>query len=208
MMNIIKKFSVVVFTFCLVILCAVPAFAASTPCKIEIDGYKTREVYNYSFSVDKKTDKDQKVIGEAELGVLTVKVSVLNDGSPDLFAFMAENNLKKDGKISVIDSKTGKVSKTIQFKGASCVGYEEKYNTELGYYEEVKLYCSNLSIGDFSYDRPADSVYSPAASSEANALTGTAFSTANIIVICCIVFALIVFAVAALVIVKKKKKAE
>lgn len=208
MKSIIKKFYVVVFTLCLIILCAVPAFAASTPCKMEIDGYKTREVYSYSFSADKKTDKNSSDVGKTELGILTVKVSVMNDGTPDLFAYMSENNLKKDGKITVFDAKTGKESKTINFKGASCVGYEEKYDAELGYYEEVQLYCSSLNIGDFKYDRPSDSVYNPAVKSESNALTGTAFSAANIIIICCIVFTLIVVAVAILLVVKKKRAAE
>ena len=104
---------------------------AKTPVKIEIDGYKEREVQMVTYEFDQATDVEGQMSGIPRGGLITVRVKALNDGTPDLLAWMVERNLPKNGTITFLETKTGKSMKTIKFTNGYCVNFEEKWEDNL-----------------------------------------------------------------------------
>ena len=80
---------------------------AKTPVKLEIDGYKEREVLMVTYAFDQATDVEGQMAGIPRGGIITVRVKALNDGTPDLLAWMVERNLPKNGTITFQETKTG-----------------------------------------------------------------------------------------------------
>ena len=124
---------------------------AKTPVKIEIDGYKEREVMMVSYEFDQATDAEGQMSGIPRGGQIDVKVKALNDGTPDLLAWMLERNLPKNGKITFLETKTGKNMKVIEFTNGYCVGYEEKWEDKQGHTEEIMISCKSIKIGSVEY---------------------------------------------------------
>ena len=120
---------------------------AKTPVKIEIDGYKEREVLKVNYEFEQRTDVEGQMSGIPRGGKIVVRVKALNDGTPDLLAWMTERNLPKDGKITFNETKTGKVMKTIEFKNGYCVDFEEKWADKQGHYEEITITCKEIDFG-------------------------------------------------------------
>ena len=73
---------------------------AKTPVKIEIDGYKEREVLKVNYEFDQATDVEGQMAGIPRGGKITVRVKAHNSGTPDLLAWMTERNLPKNGTIT------------------------------------------------------------------------------------------------------------
>ena len=97
---------------------------AKTPVKLEIDGYKEREVMMVTYEFDQATDVEGQMAGIPRGGQITIRVKALNDGTPDLLAWMVERNLPKNGTITFQETKTGKVMKTIKFTNGYCVNFD------------------------------------------------------------------------------------
>ena len=125
---------------------------AKTPVKIEIDGYKEREVQMVTYEFDQATDTEGQMSGIPRGGRIVVKVKALNDGTPDLLAWMLERNLPKTGKITFNETKTGKVMKTIEFEGGYCVDFEEKWEDKAGHYEQIEISCQKMKFGSVEFE--------------------------------------------------------
>ena len=125
---------------------------AKTPVKIEIDGYKEREVQMVTYEFDQATDTEGQMSGIPRGGRIVVKVKALNDGTPDLLAWMLERNLPKNGKITFNVTKTGKVMKTIEFEGGYCVDFEEKWEDKAGHYEQIEISCQKMKFGSVEFE--------------------------------------------------------
>lgn len=125
---------------------------AKTPVKIEIDGYKEREVQMVTYEFDQATDVEGQMSGIPRGGKITVRVKALNDGTPDLLAWMVERNLHKDGTITFLESKTGKNMKTIKFTNGYCVNFEEKWEDKKGHFEEIVISCQKIEFGSVVYE--------------------------------------------------------
>jgi len=125
---------------------------AKTPVKIEIDGYKEREVQMVTYEFDQATDVEGQMSGIPRGGKITVRVKALNDGTPDLLAWMVERNLPKNGTITFNETKTGKVMKTIKFTNGYCVDFEEKWVDKEGHYEEIVITCKEIEFGSVKYE--------------------------------------------------------
>ena len=125
---------------------------AKTPVKLEIDGYKEREVLMVSYEFDQATDVEGQMTGIPRGGKLTIRVKALNDGTPDLLAWMVERNLPKDGKITFMETKTNKEMKTIKFTRGYCVDFDEKWEDKMGHYEEIVVTCQKIEFGNVSYE--------------------------------------------------------
>ena len=97
---------------------------AKTPVKLEIDGYKEREVLMVKYEFDQATDVEGQMSGIPRGGKINIRVKALNDGTPDLLAWMVERNLPKNGVITFLETKTGKNMKTIKFTNGYCVNFE------------------------------------------------------------------------------------
>ena len=125
---------------------------AKTPVSMKIDGYKDREVLMVTYEFDQATDVEGQMAGIPRGGKIQVRVKALNDGTPDLLAWMVERNLPKDGKIEFLETKTGKAMKTIEFKNGYCVSFEEKWEDKAGHFEEITITCKEFAIGSVKFE--------------------------------------------------------
>ena len=118
---------------------------AKTPVTMKIDGYKDREVMmvNYEF---------EQMSGIPRGGKITVRVKAMNDGTPDLLAWMTERNLPKNGSIEFLETKTGKAMKTIKFTNGYCVDFEEKWEDKAGHFEEIVITCKQIEVGSIKFE--------------------------------------------------------
>ena len=125
---------------------------AKTPVKIEIDGYKEREVLMVKYDFDQATDVEGQMAGIPRGGKITVRVKAHNDGTPDLLAWMIERNLPKNGTITFLETKTGKSMKTIKFTNGYCVNFDEKWEDKQGHYEEIVITCKDIEFGSVKFE--------------------------------------------------------
>jgi hypothetical protein len=125
---------------------------AKTPVKLEVDGYKEREVLMVNYEFDQTTDVEGQMAGIPRGGKITIRVKAMNDGTPDLLAWMTERNLPKNGTISFLETKTGKSMKTIKFTNGYCVNYEEKWEDKKGHFEEIVITCKDIEFGSVKFE--------------------------------------------------------
>lgn len=125
---------------------------AKTPVKLEIDGYKEREVQMVTYEFDQAVDVEGQVVGLPRGGKITIRVKAMNDGTPDLLAWMIDKVLPKNGTITFQETKTGKTMKTIKFTNGYCVNYDEKWEDKLGHYEEIVVSCKKIEFESVAYE--------------------------------------------------------
>ena len=89
---------------------------AKTPVVMKIADYKDREVQMVTYEFDQETDREGQMTGIPRGGKIQVRVKALNDGTPELMAWMCDRFLKKDGSIQFLETKTLKVMKEIKFR--------------------------------------------------------------------------------------------
>ena len=125
---------------------------AKTPVTMKIDGYKDREVMMVTYEFDQATDVEGQMSGIPRGGKITVRVKAMNDGTPDLLAWMIERNLPKNGQIDFLETKTGKAMKSIKFTNGYCVDFDEKWEDKQGHYEEIVISCKAIEVGSVKYE--------------------------------------------------------
>ena len=125
---------------------------AKTPVKLEVDGYKEREVMMVKYEFDQATDVEDQMSGIPRGGKINIRVKALNDGTPDLLAWMVERNLPKNGTITFLETKTGKNMKTIKFTNGYCVNFEEKWEDKQGHFEEIEITCQKIEFGSVVFE--------------------------------------------------------
>ena len=119
---------------------------AKTPVKLEIDGYKEREVLMVTYEFDQATDVEGQMSGIPRGGKIKIRVKAHNDGTPDLLAWMVERNLPKNGVVTFMETKTGKVMKTIKFTSGYCIDFDEKWEDKKGHFEEIVITCQKIEF--------------------------------------------------------------
>ena len=125
---------------------------AKTPVTMKIDGYKDREVMMVTYEFDQATDVEGQMSGIPRGGKITVRVKALNDGTPDLLAWMIERNMPKNGQIDFLETKTGKAMKSIKFTNGYCVDFDEKWEDKMGHFEEITISCKAIEVGSVKYE--------------------------------------------------------
>ena len=125
---------------------------AKTPVTMKVDGYKDREVMMVSYDFEQETDVEGQMSGIPRGGKITVRVKALNDGTPDLLAWMTERNLPKNGSIEFLETKTGKAMKTIKFTNGYCVDFQERWEDKVGHFEEIVITCKNIEVGSVKFE--------------------------------------------------------
>ena len=125
---------------------------AKTPVTMKIDGYKDREVMMVSYEFDQTTDVEGQMAGIPRGGKITVRVKALNDGTPELLAWMIERNLPKNGQIDFLETKTGKAMKSVKFTNGYCVDFDEKWEDKMGHFEEIVITCKTIEVGTVKYE--------------------------------------------------------
>ena len=125
---------------------------AKTPVTMKVDGYKDREVMMVTYEFDQATDVEGQMAGIPRGGKITVRVKALNDGTPDLLAWMVERNLPKHGAISFLETKTGKARKTIKLTHGYPVDFDEKWEDKQGHFEEIVITCKSIEVGSVKFE--------------------------------------------------------
>ena len=123
-----------------------------TPVTLEVKDFAAREVILVDYKFSQTTDREGQISGIPRGGKLRVRVKALNDGTPDLLAWMTERNLPKDGSIEFLETKTGKAMKTIKFTNGYCVDFEEKWEDKQGHFEEIVITCKNIEVGSVKFE--------------------------------------------------------
>ena len=125
---------------------------AKTPVTMKVDGYKDREVMMVTYEFDQATDVEGQMSGIPRGGKIIVRVKALNDGTPELLAWMIERNLPKNGSIEFQETKTGKAMKSIKFTNGYCVNFDEKWEDKQGHFEEIVISCKAIEVGSVKYE--------------------------------------------------------
>ena len=123
-----------------------------TPVILKVKDFENREVLMVDYKFNQATDREGQIAGIPRGGKIQVRVKALNDGTPDLMAWMVERNLPKNGSIEFLETKTGKAMKTIKFTNGYCVDFEEKWEDKVGHYEEIQITCKQIEIGSVKYE--------------------------------------------------------
>ena len=123
-----------------------------TPVQLEIKDFEVREVLMVDYKFSQATDREGQISGIPRGGLVDVRVKALNDGTPDLMAWMVERNLPKNGSVVFLETKTGKQMKEIKFTDAYCVGFEEKWEDKEGHFEEIEITCRTIGFGSVKYE--------------------------------------------------------
>ena len=123
-----------------------------TPVTLEVKDFAAREVLLVDYKFNQATDREGQISGIPRGGKIQVRVKALNDGTPDLLAWMTERNLPKNGSIEFLETKTGKAMKTIKFENGYCVDFEEKWEDKVGHYEEITITCKNIEVGSVKFE--------------------------------------------------------
>lgn len=119
---------------------------------MKIDGYKDREVLMVTYEFEQATDVEGQMAGIPRGGKIIVRLKALNDGTPDLLAWMTERNLAKNGSIEFLETKTGKVMKSIKFSGGYCVEFDEKWEDKVGHFEQITISCRQIEFGSIKFE--------------------------------------------------------
>lgn len=104
-----------------------------------------------TYEFDQETDMEGQMAGIPRGGKIKVLVKALNDGTPDLMAWMVERNLGKNGTITFNETKSGKLMKTIKFNTGYCVNFEEKWEEGIGHSEEIVISCKEIEFGNVKF---------------------------------------------------------
>lgn len=124
---------------------------AKTPVSMTIDGFAEREVLSLDYKFTQDTDIQGQMTGIPRGGFIHVVVKALNDGTPDLMAWMVDPRLLKNGKITFKETKSGQKMKDIEFTDAYCVKYHERWEDKHVHIEEITITCRNIKFGNVEY---------------------------------------------------------
>ena len=123
-----------------------------TPVILKVKDFENREVLKVTYEFEQETDTEGQMSGIPRGGKIIVRVKALNDGTPDLLAWMTERSLPKNGEIKFLETKTNKEMKSIKFTNGYCVDFEEKWEDKVGHYEEIQITCKQIEIGSVKFE--------------------------------------------------------
>ena len=124
---------------------------ATTPVTMQVKDFKEREVMMVTYEFNQDIDKEGQMVGIPRGGKIHVKVKALNDGTPELLAWMLEPTLAKDVTFTFMDTKANKQMKTIEVSGGYCVDFHENWTDDKQHYEEIVMSCQNIKFGNIEY---------------------------------------------------------
>jgi hypothetical protein len=107
---------------------------------------------NYKFN--QATDTEGQVAGIVRGGQLTIRVKALNDGNPELLAWMIDPAAPHDLEIEFQNTKDGSAMKTLKGTACYCTHYKEYWADGEEHFEEILLSCQKLENGPVGYENP------------------------------------------------------
>jgi len=131
---------------------------AKTPVTLLVDGFKEREVAMVEYAFSQAVDKEGQTTGIPRGGKIKIKVKARNDGTNELLNWMCDKSLAKSGKIEFMNSSDSSIKmKDIEFKGAYCVEFEEKWidttkPEDLAHWELITITCKEITNQSVTYE--------------------------------------------------------
>ena len=131
---------------------------AKTPVTLLVDGFKPREVAMVEYAFSQAVDKEGQTTGIPRGGKIKIKVKALNDGTNELLNWMCDKSLAKSGKIEFMNSSDSSIKmKDVEFKGAYCVEFEEKWidttkPEDLAHWELITITCKEITNQSVTYE--------------------------------------------------------
>jgi len=128
------------------------------PVRLRIDSFsvKERQIHTFSMKFDQPTDMDGQVTGIVRGGKITMRMKALNSGNTDLVNWMCDSDQAHNGKIIFLNTTNGVKMKTLEFKDAFCVGYEEYweddiFNPIIAHWEEITISCRQITVAPMEF---------------------------------------------------------
>jgi hypothetical protein len=131
---------------------------AQTPVTLFVDGFKEREVQAFSYSFNQAVDKENQPSGIPRGGQLKITVKAHNSGTPELMHWMLVQDMKKKGKLQIMQSNDVKTKmKDIEFEDAYCVDYKEEWLDDIkggniAHIEVIILSCKMIKNQQVSFE--------------------------------------------------------
>ena len=107
-----------------------------TPVVLKVKDFAPREVLLVNYKFNQATDQEGQVAGIVRGGQILIRVKALNDGNPELLAWMLDPAAPHD------------------LTACYCVHYKEYWADGEEHYEEILLSCQKLENGPVGYENP------------------------------------------------------
>ncbi len=125
-----------------------------TPVTLKVKDFAEREVLLVDYKFNQETDIEGQISGIPRGGQVTIRVKALNDGNPELLAWMLAENDPRDMEIAFTNTVDGSAMKSLKGTGCYCVHYKEYWADGEEHYEEVNIVCQKLENGSIAFDNP------------------------------------------------------
>jgi len=131
---------------------------AKTGVTLKVEGFKDREVSEVNFSFQQAIDKEGQPTGLPRGGKITITVKALNDGNCELYNWMIEKSLAKNGGIEFV--VLDKMQKAILFKNAYCIDFVENWKdstkvdskeSDIAHTEKITITCKEIINQSVTY---------------------------------------------------------
>ena len=125
-----------------------------TPVVLKVKDFAEREVLMVDYKFNQATDQEGQVAGIVRGGQITIRVKAMNDGNPDLLAWMLHPADPRDLEVQFENTRDGSAMKSLKVTGCYCVHYKEYWADGEDHYEEIIISCQKLENGPVSYENP------------------------------------------------------
>ncbi len=125
-----------------------------TPVVLKVKDFAEREVLLVNYKFNQATDIEGQVSGIVRGGEITIRVKAMNDGNPELLAWMIDPAAPHDLEVAFENTKDGSVMKTLKGTACYCKHYKEFWADGQEHFEEITLSCQKLENGPVAYDNP------------------------------------------------------
>lgn len=123
-----------------------------TPVILKIKDFADREVMMVDYKFNQETDREGQISGIPRGGQVTIRVKALNDGNPELLAWMLAPNDPRDVEVNFSNTVDGSAMKSLKGTGCYCVHYREYWADGEEHYEEIDIVCQKLENGPVAFE--------------------------------------------------------
>lgn len=202
--TIIRRSIVLLLVLCIAMVSVITVSAKSPGAVLTLSDLQSREVISYTFTMTHPVDLTGLMTGCVEGGTITIEVKPTNDGNSELLAWSLSIGQMKDGMIEIMDSATGKPTKTISFNDAFCVEYHEQMKEDGTHVEVITLSCRSLIDNNVKFENDWDGYGNDSQQDED--WPASVLSAGNIVIIAIVAVAAVGIIIGAVIFTGKRKK--
>ncbi len=125
-----------------------------TPVVLKVKDFAERQVLLVDYKFNQETDREGQIAGIPRGGQITIRVKAMNDGNPELLAWMLDPNGPHDLEVAFTNTVDGSAMKSLKGTGCYCVHYKEYWADGEEHYEEIEVVCQKLENGPVSFENP------------------------------------------------------